>query len=191
MRKDYLFAAPLYVIEDLISFEDINYLEEKFLQDEKRMESEKKSNQGGWQSPDTIRYDPKYQFLFDKIRNAINQQVMPDLVHDESKGSRVDIGNAWININRKGDWNQLHTHNGSFFAGVIYIKTDEMADLVFVNTSDMWFSSIPRFKEYQTAVHFRPKPGELYLFPSGMMHMVTPNFSDNVRISLAFNTNLR
>lgn len=190
MKKENLFAAPVYIIEDILSYKDLKYLEEKFLEEEKKLSSEYKSNQGGWQSPDSIRFDVKYRFLFDKIRNIINEQVMPDLCHNEDM-HRVDVGNAWININRKGNWNQLHTHNGSFLAGCVYIKTDEESDLVFINTHDVWFSSIPHFKEYQTAVHYKPKPGDLYLFPSGLMHMVTPNFSENVRISIAFNTDLR
>lgn len=191
MKKEYLFSSPLYIIEDILEEKDLNYLEEKFLLDEQKMESTQKSNQGGWQSPDSIRLDFKYQFLFDRIYNIINQQVMPDLCHPgEENHRKVEVSNAWININRKGNWNQLHTHNGSFLAGCVYIKTDEESDLVFVNTHDVWFSGIPSFREYQTAVHFNPKPGDLYLFPSGLMHMVTPNATDNVRISMAFNTNL-
>lgn len=38
--------------------------------------------------------------------------------------SASDQEESWVNINRDGHWNRLHTHSGACWSGVYYIKSD-------------------------------------------------------------------
>ena len=44
--------------------------------------------------------------------------------------------------------------------------------------------SLPRIRE---SVSVQPRTGDLFLFPSGLMHMVEPNITDKDRYSISFN----
>lgn len=87
------------------------------------------------------------------------------------EGYKVDLY-AWLNINYPGSYNSSHTHSGCKRSAVYYVKTPEdCGNLIFTNSD----------KEVE------PKPGMLITFDSSAKHAVTPNFSDDTRISFAFN----
>ena len=48
-----------------------------------------------------------------------------------------------------------------------------------------------RIKAYKGRRALLGQPGELYLFPSYLLHMVYPNDSEEERVSIAFNATLK
>lgn len=111
---------------------------------------------------------------------------------------------GWLNINRRGDYHNLHNHPHSWLSGTYYVAVpeqkigpDQRTDL---NPSAISFFD-PRAQANMTAVRgdgqfdpeYRrlPKPGELYLWPSFLHHLVHPNLADKPRISVSFNVVLR
>lgn len=156
----------------------------------------KKSNRGGWHSD----VDMHKRKEFTEIRDWITDQVSRVekelcLVED----SQMIMDNMWANVNRKGDYNQLHTHPKAHISGVYYVRTPSPEQ------SKIWFYD-PRhaykhhplnhdskkiIEERHTnlwaEVHFTPQEGRLILFPAYLEHSVDPNMSDNDRISLSFN----
>ena len=184
LREDW-FPTPIWSIQTDI---DTKIIAEKCL----RMRAEGsanrvKSNYGGWQSVD-LNWDEHKELYFlqeslIKYINLLAEDVDPDL--------KLTLDNVWVNINEKNDRNIPHIHPCSWFAGTIYIQTDEnTGDIRFTNK---WCPSIhygfqPRnSKVFYEHVTYKPKNGMILLFPAWLNHFVLPNQSDLTRISISFN----
>jgi uncharacterized protein (TIGR02466 family) len=149
------------------------------------------SNEGGWQSPSsTNQYG--FENLMDEIRAACNQ-IHRDLGFKNS--TRQEVGNFWLNINRDRDSNIPHSHPGSFFSGVYYIKAPMgCGSITLMHPVPAHTYTIPYgVNEFSTSfnnsTHIEnPEEGKLIIFPSWLVHYVQPNRSNQDRISLAFNT---
>jgi len=99
---------------------------------------------------------------------------------------------AWANINRRGDFNQLHTHPGATWSGVYYVdhgETDAAAPATAIQLYDPDAARANLFfPELSTSnVLFMPEPGLMILFPSYVPHAVPPHRGERERVSIAFN----
>ena len=147
-----------------------------------------RSNQGyGWQSNDGIDTNPIFSKLIRLIKRTMSHEVMPYLGALPGT-AETTMHNAWGNINYKMGWNAPHLHNGCFYSGVFYIKADgDEGAIRFLDTHAKVvgnMASLPRMRE--SVIH-QPRTGDLYLFPSGALHMVEPNTTDKERYSISFN----
>jgi len=76
----------------------------------------------------------------------------------------------WINYAQKGDYNPNHTHSDNQgLSGVIYV-TGNGNPTVFDNTTEL-----------------HGVPGEIAIFPAGLLHKVEEQTQDNERITMSFN----
>ena len=122
------------------------------------------------------------------------QQKVNDICSTIGIANKQSIVRAWANLNNTVAINQPHSHN-SVFSCVYYVKGDEYCgDLTFINpiTALNYVFDKSKIKE-QTAftaseMSIPPTKGSLVIFPSWLTHYVRPNFSNNERISLAFET---
>jgi uncharacterized protein (TIGR02466 family) len=115
----------------------------------------------------------------------------------------VDL-QAWVNINRRGDYHNLHNHPHSWLSGTYYVDVPspsvEVGQRTDLNPCEISFFD-PRAQANMTAVRgdgqfdpeYRrlPKSGELFVWPSFIHHFVHPNLGDTPRISVSFNAVLR
>lgn len=156
----------------------------------------KKSNFGdGWQSQvyelATIKRTttPAIQNL---ARNVID--MTNEMVEDFGGEYRVDDNQIgwWMNINRGKGYNVVHTHPGCTVIGIYYPKIpknlkDQEGVLTLLRTDpsnhNACFADIPNNCEWS----IQPEENVLYLMPSTVAHYVTPHFSEDDRISIAFN----
>ena len=97
--------------------------------------------------------------------------------------------NSWANINYPGAWNAPHLHNGCFYSGVFFIHADgDEGDFRAIDTDHKIVSNFPASQQrIWESWPVAPKTGDLYLFPSGLMHMVEPNLTQKDRYSISFN----
>ena len=111
---------------------------------------------------------------------------------------------GWPNINRFGDYHNLHNHPHSWLSGTYYVSVpnDEASigsrnDL---NPNEISFfdprpqaNMISIRKDNQVDPEFRikPKSGELLLWPAFLHHLVHPNLCHAERISVSFNVVLK
>jgi len=184
-----LFPSPILATQ-------LNYPVDKIeiLCQQERLKNPKgviKSNIGGWQSDNIIYPDSSFSFLLDI--NPICQEFAKDILKINKD---VYVYYAWININQKGNINQVHTHPGCVLSGVYYVKTpEECGNIEFTHPGlDMmerdWFDIIPEsnLNVYNSQHWWLPaKANTLYIFPSWIKHLVGPNMSDDERISISFN----
>ncbi len=159
------------------------------------------SNQGGWQSspdlPDwggeTVR--PVIEAILAIIGHITLQHQQGGLAP-----AAIDWKiNGWANINRRGDANALHCHPGAFWSAVYYLAADhtpeeggafEMRDPRGVMPR-MYCPALAMGVQGTVSAggseFLQPKTGQIIVFPSWLVHAVTPYTGEGTRISLAFN----
>lgn len=125
---------------------------------------------------------------------------------------------GWANINRSGDYHNLHNHPHSYLSGTYYVQVPHSYGNQQANNqkasnqngssarrSDLNPGAIsffdPRPQANMTAIggdgqidpelRIQPEPGLILLWPSFLHHLVHPNLSDDLRISVSFNVLLK
>lgn len=110
------------------------------------------------------------------------------------------VTDSWINLHRRGQSAGAHVHHNSLISGVLYLHaTETTGDLVFHREA---LSLVPfppaldldvdSFNIYNCkSWSYRPKPNDICLFPSVLMHSADRNESDEERACLAFNVFVR
>jgi hypothetical protein len=90
---------------------------------------------------------------------------------------------AWYSIMRSGDFQLLHDHigkSGSQVSGAVYL--DVPHNLPEPQGNINWIMSDAR-----TVTSSSPKTGDIFLWPSRLLHTVYPFSSDEERIMISFN----
>ena len=150
------------------------------------------SNDGGWHSK-------AYNEPFDEIRELWN--ILTDLCNTFHKSIQlsgtVKISTLWFNMNYRGASNKEHDHLGSIHSGAFYIKAPkDCGDIRFQNPNQKMHWAWPvEMREKAdasapaiTELSITPQVGDNYIFPSWMSHGVNGNMTDELRISLSYNT---
>jgi uncharacterized protein (TIGR02466 family) len=155
-------------------------------------EGVKKTNYGGWQSDDEIYVHAEFGWMLNHIMRLSNS-VAPAY----SPGLNFNNGHIWANVNRKGDFNAVHTHPNSLMSGVVYLKAagEEQGVIQFFDNREgspttHWncFAPLEERTPFTDDLHaVIPREGMVLFFPSWLRHWVTPNMSDDDRVSLSFN----
>jgi len=111
---------------------------------------------------------------------------------------------AWANVNRFGDYHNLHNHPHSWLSGTYYVQVPP-AEKPRRGRSDRNPNAIsfydPRPQANMLAIRrdpqvdpehrLVPKAGEVMIWPAFLHHMVHVNLSETPRISISFNVVLR
>lgn len=148
------------------------------------------SNKGGWHSKELI--TPLPLELKDFFQNVVS---FSNEVLSQSTGiNNLILGNWWININGKHDYNIIHNHRNSILSGVYYVSVPEsnMGNLILHrdDTSEYFLTSqierqVNPFNSL--SIECPVEESKLLLFPSWIKHSVERNESNKERISIAFN----
>tara|TARA_A100001388_G_C28739484_1_gene486046 strand:- start:761 stop:1369 length:609 start_codon:yes stop_codon:yes gene_type:complete len=157
----------------------------------------KRSNNGGWHS------EPKYA----KFQNPISSIVINlirSILNNKNVFNINDLSKAkmqmWININKPGDFNNKHNHPGSDLSGVFWVKSlQKSGNLTFQSPNVMTqIQQINSIKDeigkklfITPTIEIEPLEGLIVLFPSDLSHAVLKNNSNEERISVSFNIDLR
>ena len=102
---------------------------------------------------------------------------------------------GWANLFTRGVYFNPHVHPDAAWSGVYYADAGDSGDdagglLMFADPragAGMVLGDSNRFDSASTVEH-RPRTGELLIFPSWLLHWVTPYQSDRPRISVSFNS---
>jgi uncharacterized protein (TIGR02466 family) len=102
------------------------------------------------------------------------------------------IMQAWVNVNRQGDFNRPHTHPGSTWSGTYYVDTGMAEGVEDATPLSLWDPCQGRANTFfpitvPEMIYIVPEPGLMVLFPSYIPHMVNPHKGAETRISIAFN----
>ena len=172
-----LFSSPIFIVEAMP--EESSVIKNGFLWAlmlEENSCSVSKSNQGGFQSEASTKFDALPSELFKLIKRKLEFLA------------RFHFGHWWININRQGDFNQLHSHPISDISVVYYLSSSKSA-IVFQHPS---YHSRWLYNQATGSNHFEKimaKEGDMIVFPADLQHYVEPNQTEDPRISIAINLN--
>ena len=156
-----------------------------------------KSNNGGWhsQSKYANSQNPVSSIIINLIKSILNNKNVFN-IKDLSKAKMQ----MWLNINKPGDFNTKHNHPGSDLSGVFWVKSlQKSGNLTFHSPNFMTqFGQINSIKDeigkklfITPTIEIEPLEGVIVLFPSDLTHAVQKNNSDEDRISVSFNIDLR
>ena len=140
----------------------------------------KKSNRGGWQSellPPTGELEP-LAFEISEFCKSINLGI-----------NEIVIPQMWINVNKKNDWNAIHSHGQYNLSGTYYVKVPkDSGQIVFRDPRPSAISNLFMVNTFDKGEFRKVKTieGLLILFPSYLDHFVEPSNADEDRISISF-----
>ena len=148
------------------------------------------SNRGGWHSSELILPIPNnLSKLFDDLTIFVN-----DVCARHTGIANLKLGNWWININGKHDYNTAHDHQNSILSGVYYVSVpaDNMGDLILHRGDTAEYFLTSNIERTPTMMNMsiitcKAEESKFYIFPSWVKHSVERNNSDMERISIAFN----
>jgi uncharacterized protein (TIGR02466 family) len=172
-----------------------------------------KSNDGGFHSDGDLidsakaLNNPLLKSLRDEINRHIHSYLRSLAKSTEQVGGpglkkyRITLGDTWYNINGKGHYNNVHTHDGSHISGVLYVddggdetactqfydvrgQRAELASLLDTHLGDLFR---PVWAGTNSPTSICPKNGYMVLFPSWLPHSVHALATNGERISISFN----
>lgn len=111
---------------------------------------------------------------------------------------------SWANINRFGDYHDLHNHPHAYLSGTYYVRMpqhyEKLKSRKDVRPGRITFYD-PRGAVNMTAIRddpnieaeftLEPRPGLVLLWPAFLHHFVHPNLSKQPRVSISFNVVLK
>lgn len=156
-----------------------------------------RTNAGGWHYAFDI-------FMLEdavvaEFRAQMEQHVQAFLNHfrrEDGKTTDTFRLKGWINVNRKGDYNVLHCHPGSFLSATYYVSVPPA-----MTGGEIFFRDPrgPAVAMYETpgielpwagsgvGIPSTPVTGHLIMFPAWLEHRVERFEGEGERISIAFN----
>ena len=192
-----LFPVPIFEcqVED---HQQINTELKKYIYELKKNDPKgtDKSNRGGWHSADfEIQDNALIQKFISKFNNFLPQIFINQMGIDK-KMKNIKILNMWSVVNGRGTSNTRHNHPNSYFSSAYYVKTNENSgNIKFFDPKEiktMHSPPIGELNELSTnIVRIKPEEGKLLLFPSYLHHSVEENVSDEDRIVISFNIDIK
>ena len=154
----------------------------------------KKSNVFGWHSKNFEMNDEKVINFFAHIKPNINKTLI-DMGWDDSN-NKINVTSAWSIINKKNASNARHIHSNSFISAVYYVSAPKnCGDIVFHDPRESRVIRKPNGIKANNlnaeVINITPQSGLLVLFPSYLYHSVNENDSDEERIIISFNIDIK
>ena len=192
--------GTLFVNYDWQGNEQLNKeLEELLLEQERTNQGVNRSNAGGWQSAGNLIHldHPAIKKLKHQIETVVfnlTDQIIRD--DGQQRSFRVLI-DAWGNINRRGDYNVVHTHPNCMWSGCYYVNPGKpdpnipqngLLELLDPREAANYIqipNTILDGRQFVSIAESR-----MLLWPSWLKHMVHPYAGDDHRISIAYNVNV-
>ena len=190
-----IFSTPIWT-SHLDEYQNINKRMEEYIKKQMELDSKgkKASNINGWHSENFNLKDEEVVFFINTISIKI-QKAMEDMGWDLSK-NKIEIPNIWSIINKRGSSNAMHIHSNSYLSAAYYVKAPEKCgDIVFYDPRQSRLIRKPKISKLNNLngeeVNIKPTDGLLVLFPSYLYHSVNENLSNEERIVISFNVDLK
>lgn len=121
----------------------------------------------------------------DKHRNFVDDNL-------KMMNLSVAVHSSWGNIGIAGDWNPVHRHTGAM-SGVGYLRLPDDIETEWANEDHEPSAGMINFVDSRPAdlvshnCRRKPQVGDIYFFPSWLLHEVMPFRSGGERWSFSFN----
>ena len=154
-----------------------------------------KSNRGGWHSKN-FKLNDKSSVQF---RFALElQKYILDVFQKygwKTEQKNIQIKEMWAIINKKDDFNVIHTHPNCYLSSAYYVRATEKCGKFLVENPNSakrhFFPQIANRNELNMPVTgLDVSEGDLLIFPGYLPHKVAKNESEQDRIVISFNVNI-
>ena len=151
-----------------------------------------KSNRGGWHSKN-FKLDNKDSIQF-KFALEIQKYIL-DVFQNygwKTEQNRIQIKEMWAIINKKDDFNVIHTHPNCYLSSAYYVKAPENCGKFLIENPNQakrhFYPQLANKTELNMPIAgLDVNEGDLLLFPGYLPHKVAKNESDEDRIVVSFN----
>lgn len=121
--------------------------------------------------------NPRLKELLDakeRIITEVVNQYLPD-----THTATFSPLSSWVNVKESDEVIEMHGHPDSTIACTYYITVP-------VNGGELYYLDTGRVGEHNTSIKYiKPTVGDLIFFPSYILHGVTANKDDSLRVSLS------
>ena len=123
-------------------------------------------------------YNPIKNIVYNFVKSTLNKEL-----------KTLEVKSSWAVCQFENDYNPIHWHDGHL-SGVMYTKIpqdfgssyksiNKNGNIAFIHGSTQLTAA--------SVYDVRPEVGDLFIFPSNLMHTVYPFFSEEERRSVSFN----
>jgi len=154
-----------------------------------------KSNRGGWHSPNFKLTDKNsIQFKFGlKLQKYILKTFQT--LEWKTENKNITINSMWAIINKKNDYNVVHTHPNSYLSAAYYVSAPKNCGKFQIENLTIakrhFYPEVLKNNELNANVAgIEVKEGDLLIFPGYLPHKVAMNESDEDRIVVSFNIDI-
>ena len=155
-----------------------------------------KSNKGGWHSKNFKLNDKNsIQFKFAlELQKYIFQTFQA--LGWKTENQNIRVKEMWAIINKKDNFNVVHTHPNSFLSAAYYVKAPNNCgkfQVESLNIAKRHLSpEVVDKNEFNAQVAgLEVSEGDLLIFPGYLPHKVAKNESDKDRIVISFNVDIK
>ena len=192
-----LFPEPIFKYK-FNDYQNFNEKLGKYIYDlhEKDKKGIQRSNRGGWHSENFKLSEPN------SIQQKFAQEVQKYILNAfqnmgwKIKDKNIRLKEMWAIINKKNNFNVIHTHPNCYLSAAYYVKAPKNCGSFFIenpNIARRYFRpEIANRNELNGEVAgIEISEGDLLLFPGYLPHKVGKNESDDDRIVISFNVDIK
>lgn len=104
----------------------------------------------------------------------------------------VECTDSWLNVSDQNSFQEYHLHAGNHFSAVYYINVPEDSGNIVFRSAETQTDMFPLPASEHTLANSKsfivePEAGDLLIFRSNVLHMVTINKSNEPRVTMAMN----
>ncbi len=132
--------------------------------------------------------EPPLARIRDEVHRLIKDYINEVYCNDEVEGV---ITQSWINYSNPGDYHHEHFHPNSLISGVIYVSVEPGSGVIHFKRPHLPALTLEhkRTNQYNNNLaEINVSEGLVLMFPSYLRHYVPTNKSNDVRVSIAFNS---
>ena len=193
MQHQKIFATNLFLIDNFIDINDLRGthstdMMKKYISDL----WSKRDYDTNWQTKSANLQTKKEFKHFSNLVIETGKDVCKTLGYDVED---LVITDMWANVLRNTEHHPMHTHSNNFLSGTYYLQSDQGASIVFHDPRPAADVIVPRKKETNnlnaSLLSYASKTNRAIFFPAWLPHQVQQNKSNNKRISIAWNMQVR
>ena len=155
-----------------------------------------RSNRGGWHSPNFKLTDKN------SIQNKFVLELQKYILRSfqtlgwKTENKKMVISAMWAIINKKNDFNVLHSHPNAFLSAAYYVSAPENCGKFIIEHLNMakrnFYPEVLQDNSLNAqVVGLEVNEGDLLIFPGYLLHKVGMNESDQDRVVISFNVEIK